>query len=118
VQASLSTSHGYGPSRVATEKRNKHRDDLVNAKLIPSILPNYIPPLAGVVSRDSVSRDSDYIVITMYLPNGIQVVRLQLERIPTLKISDYNLGDRNNYGMLAHHKYLTKTKGNNLKIIP
>jgi hypothetical protein len=118
VQASPSTAHGSGPSRAATEKRTKHRDDLANAKLIPSILPDYIPPLAGVVSRDSVPRDFDYTVITAYLPKGIQAVRPQLERIPTLNISDYNLGDRKSYGMLAPHKYLTKTKGKKSKIIP
>ena len=87
-------------------------------KLIPSILPNYIPTLAGVVSPDSVPRDFDYTVITMYLLKGIQAIRLQLKRIPTLKISDYRLGDRKRYGMLAPHKYLTKTKGKKSKIIP
>jgi hypothetical protein len=46
VQASPSTAHGSGPSRPTVEKRTKHRDDLANAKLIPSILPDYIPPLA------------------------------------------------------------------------
>jgi hypothetical protein len=91
---------------------------LANAKLIPSILPNYIPTLAGVVSHDSVPRDFDYTVITMYLLKGIQAIRPQLERIPTLKISDYKLGDRKRYGMLAPHKYLTKTKGKKSKIIP
>jgi hypothetical protein len=35
-----------------------------------------------------------------------------------LKISDFNLGYCNNYGMLAPHKYLTKTMGKNLNIIP
>jgi hypothetical protein len=50
VQASPSTARGSGPSRDATEKRTKHRDDLENVKLIPSILPDYIPPLAGAVS--------------------------------------------------------------------
>jgi hypothetical protein len=91
---------------------------LANAKLIPSILPDYIPPLTSVVSCDSVSRDLDYTIITVYLPKGVQAVRPQLERIPTLKISDYNLGDHKSYGMLAPHKYLTKTKGKKLKIIP
>jgi hypothetical protein len=118
VQASPSTSHGSGPSRAATEKRNKHLDDLMNTKLIPSILPSYIPPLAGVVSCDNVLRDFGYTVITAYLPKGIQVVRSQLQRIPTLKIGDYNLGYRKSYGMLAPHKYLTNTKGKKSKIIP
>jgi hypothetical protein len=90
----------------------------VNVKLIPSIVPDYIPPLAGVVSLDSASRDFNYIVITVYLPKGIQVVRLQLERIPTLNINDYNLGDSKSYGMLIPHKYLTKTKGKKSNIIP
>jgi hypothetical protein len=47
VQASSSTARGSRPSRVEDEKRTKHRDDLANAKLIPSVLPNYIPPLAS-----------------------------------------------------------------------
>jgi hypothetical protein len=118
VQASLSITHGSGLSQAVIEKRTKNHDDLENEKLIPSILPNYIPPLAGVESRDSVPRDFNYTVITAYLPKGIQAVRLQLERIPTLNISDYNLGDRKSYGMLAPHKYLTNTKGKKSKIIP
>jgi hypothetical protein len=76
VQESSSTACGYGPSRAAIEKRTKHRDDLVNAKLIPSILPDYILPLAGVVSLDSVPRDFDYTLITAYLPKGIHAVGL------------------------------------------
>jgi hypothetical protein len=69
---------------------------LENAKLIPSILPDYIPPLAGMVSRDSVSRDFDYTLITAYLPKGIHAVKTQLDKILTLKINEYNLGDCNN----------------------
>jgi hypothetical protein len=75
------------------EKRTNHSDDLVNAKLIPSILLDNIHPMAGVVSHDNVLRDFDYTVITVYLPNEICTVGLQLERILTLKISDFNLGD-------------------------
>ena len=90
----------------------------MNSKLIPSILPDYIPPIVGVVSHENVSRDFEYIVITWYLSKGICIARLQLQRIPTLKIIDYNLGKRKNYGTLAPYKYLTKTKGNKLKIIP
>jgi hypothetical protein len=41
-----------------------------------------------------------------------------LERISTLKINDYNLGYRKNYGTLAPYKYLTKTEGKKSKIIP
>jgi hypothetical protein len=117
LEASPSTAQRRS-SRPAAEKRSKHRDDLANVKLIPSILPDYIPPLAGVVSHDSVPRDFDYTVITAYLPKGIRAVGLQLERILTLKINDYNLGDRKNYGMLAPYKYLTKTSGKKSKIIP
>jgi hypothetical protein len=118
VQASPSTTRRSIPSRVVTDKRTKHRDELANDKLLPSIMPEYIPLLAGVVSHDSVPRDFDYTVITAYLPKEISAVRPQLERIPTLKIIDYNLGDHKSYGMLAPHKYLTKTKGNKMKVIP
>jgi hypothetical protein len=45
LPTSLSTAHGARPSRPSYEKRTKHRDDLVNSKLIPSILPTYTPPL-------------------------------------------------------------------------
>jgi hypothetical protein len=118
TSGSLSIVHGSGPSRAVIEKITKHCDDLANVKLIPSILPDYNPPLADVVSHDSVLRDFDYRVITAYLPKGIQAARPQLESIPTLKISDYNLGDRKRYGMLSPHKYLTKSKGKKSKIIP
>jgi hypothetical protein len=57
VQASPSTAHRSGPSQPEAEKRTKHRDDLENVKLISTILPNYIPPLDGTVSHDSVPRD-------------------------------------------------------------
>jgi hypothetical protein len=85
VQASPSTGRRSGPSRTATEKRSKHRDDLANAKLIPSVLPDYIPPLAGAVSHDSVPRDFDYTLITAYLPKGIRAVGPQLGQILTLE---------------------------------
>jgi hypothetical protein len=118
VQASPSTKRRSGPSLTTTEKRSKHHDDLANTKLIPSVLPNYILPLAGAISHDSVPRDFDYTLITAYLWKGICAVGPQLERILTLNISDINLGDRKNYGMLAPHKYLTKTTGKKSKIIP
>jgi hypothetical protein len=47
LQASPSTGCCSGHVNPATEKRSKHHDDLANAKQIPSILPNYIPPLDG-----------------------------------------------------------------------
>jgi hypothetical protein len=74
VKASSSTTHGSRLSRPSTEKRTKHRDDLENVKLIPTILFDYISPLAGMVSRDSVPRDFEYTMVTMYLPKGICVV--------------------------------------------
>jgi hypothetical protein len=36
----------------------------------------------------------------------------------TLKINEFNLGDHKNHGMITPHKYLTRTKGKNSKIIP
>jgi hypothetical protein len=118
VQASPSTAHGSRPSRPAAEKRTKHRDDLENVKLIPTILPDYIPPLAGAVSRDSVPRDFEYTMVTAYLPKGIRVVRAQQDKIAALKFNDFNLGDRKNHSMLTPYKYLTRMKGKNSKIIP
>jgi hypothetical protein len=101
-----------------TEKRSKHHDDLTNAKLIPSILSDYIQPLAGAVSRDSIPRDFEYTLITTYLPKGIRAVGPQLGLIRDLKINDFNLGDRKNYALLAPHKYLTKTMGKKSNIAP
>jgi hypothetical protein len=118
VQASPSTAHGTGPSRPSDEKRTKHRDDLANAKLIPTILPTYIPPLSGVVNHDNVPRDFEYALVTAYLPKGIRVVRADQDKITALKFSDFNLRDRKVYNMLAPHKYLTRTKGKNSKVIP
>jgi hypothetical protein len=87
-------------------------------KLIPTILLDYIPPLASVVNRDSVPRDFEYTVVTTYLPKGIHIVRVEQDKITALKFSDFNLGDRKIYGILAPYKYLTRTKGKNSKIIP
>jgi hypothetical protein len=118
VQASLSTTCGSGPSRSVAEKRTKHRDDLENTNLIPTISPDYILPLASVVSRDSVPRDFDYTMVIVYLPNGIRAVRTQQDKITTLKFKNFNLGDCNNHSMLTPYKYLTRMKGKNSKIIP
>jgi hypothetical protein len=118
VEASPLISHRSEPSRVITEKRTKHRDDLANAKLIPTILPDYISPLDDAVSRDSVPRDFDYTMVTAYLPKGIHTIRAQQDKITTLKLNDFNLGDRKNHSMLTLYKYLTKMKGKNSKIIP
>jgi hypothetical protein len=45
----------------------KHRDDLTNVKSIPNILLAYVPPLSGAMNMDSVPRDFDYALVTMYL---------------------------------------------------
>jgi hypothetical protein len=74
--------------------------------------------LAGAFSHDSVLRDFKYTLITAYQLKGIHAVGPQLGLIPTLKISDFNLGDRKNYVMLASHPYLTKMIGKNPKIVP
>jgi hypothetical protein len=76
VQASPSIARGSWPSRVITEKTTKHRDYLANAKLILTILPDYIPPLASTVSHDIVLRYFYYTMVTAYLLEGIRVVRV------------------------------------------
>jgi hypothetical protein len=91
---------------------------LENAKLILTIFPDYIPPLASTVICDSVPRDFDYTLVTAYLTKGIHVVRTQQDNIATLKLNDFNLGDRKNHSMLTPHRYLTRMKGKNSKIIP
>jgi hypothetical protein len=57
-------------------------------------------------------------MVTVYLPKGIRILREQPDKIAMLKFNDFNLGDRKNHSMLYPYKYLIKTKGNNLKIIP
>jgi hypothetical protein len=117
-QASPSTVHGAGTSRIATRTRTKHRDDIVNAKLILSILPAYLTPLSDAINRDSVPKYFDYDLLMKYLPKEIHTVCTDQDKLAALKFSDFNLGDRKSYSMLAPHKYLTRTKGKNSKIIP
>jgi hypothetical protein len=117
LQASPSTARRSSRANPVTEKRSKHHDDLANAKQIPSILPDYIPPLAGVVNRDNIPWDYEYTLITAYIPKGIRVVGSQLGQIPSLKNNDFNLGDRKNYAMLAPHRYLMKTTGKKPRIV-
>jgi hypothetical protein len=117
LPASPSTARGTGPSRPYGEKRTKYRDDISNAKLILSILPTYIPSLSRTVNRDSVPKDFEYTLVTAYLSKGIRVVRENQDNIAGLKVSDFNLRYHKLYNMLAPHKYLTKTKGKNSKII-
>jgi hypothetical protein len=108
VQESPSTCEA-GPSRPSDENQTKHRDDLVNAKMIPSILPAYLPPLSSAINRDSVPRDFEYALVTAYLSKGIRSVCTDQEKIATLKFSNFNLGNQKFYNMLALHKYLTRT---------
>jgi hypothetical protein len=107
-----------GPFRPADEKRTKNRDDLANSKLIPNILPAYLPPLSNAINRESVPKEFEYALVTVYLPKGIREFCTDQEKIAALKFSDFNLGDRKVYNMLAPHKYSTRTKGNNSKIVP
>jgi hypothetical protein len=118
LQASLSTSHGVGSSRPSAEKTSKHKDDLENAKLIPTIFPNYILALDGTMNCDNVPRYFGYTMVTAYLPKGIRVVRADHDKITALKFNDFNLEDRKIYGMLSPYNYLTRMKGKNSKIIP
>jgi hypothetical protein len=48
----------------------------------------------------------------------VHAVRADQDKLAALKFSDFNLGDRKTYNMLAPHKFLTRTKGNNSKIVP
>jgi hypothetical protein len=79
----------------------------MNAKLIPSILPAYLPPLSGAITRDSVPHEFEYALITAYLPKEVHAVHADQDKLTTLKFSDFNLGDRKVYSMLTPHKYLT-----------
>jgi hypothetical protein len=115
LQASPST--GHRSSRTMTEKRSKHHDDLANAKQIPSVLSEYIPPLAGVVNCDNIPHDFEYTLITAYLPKGIRAFGPQLGHIPALKNNDFNLGDQKNYAMLSPHRYFMKTTGKKPRIV-
>jgi hypothetical protein len=91
---------------------------MANVRLVPSILPAYIPPLSGAINRDNVPRDFEYTLVTAYLPKGVRAVHADQDKIAALKFSDFNLGDRKVYNTLAPYKYLTRTKGKNSKIIP
>jgi hypothetical protein len=92
LQASPYTAHDV-PSRPIDEKRTKHRDDIVNAKLILHIFLAYLPPLNGSINRESVPQDFEYTLITMYLLKGVRVVRVDQYKLAALKFSDFNLGD-------------------------
>jgi hypothetical protein len=70
------------------------------------------------MNRDSVPRDFNYAVVIAYLPKGVRTVHADQEKLTTLKFSDFNLGDRKVYSMLAMQRYLTITKGKNPNIVP
>jgi hypothetical protein len=57
-------------------------------------------------------------MVTAYQSKGVRAVHADQDKLTTLKFSDFNLGDRKFYSMLTPHKYLTKTKGKNSKIVP
>jgi hypothetical protein len=117
IQASPSTAHGAEPSRTTTKTRKKHRDNITNTKIIPRILLTYIPPLSGGINRERVPRDFEYTLITAYLPKGVHAVRVDQYKLTELNFSDFNLNDMKVYSMLSPHKYLTKTKRKNSKIV-
>jgi hypothetical protein len=89
--ASPSTTHRARPS---CEKRTKHKDDLVNAKLILRILLAYLQPLSGAINRDSVPRDFEYVLVTAYLSKEVCTVCADQNKLAALKFSDFNLDDR------------------------
>jgi len=74
--------------------------------------------MSDAINLDSVPREFEYALVTTYLPKGICTVCTNQENIATLKFSHVNLDDRKVYNMLSPHKYLTKTKVNNSKIVP
>jgi hypothetical protein len=117
LQASPSTGHCSGCVNPTTEQRSNQRGDMVNVKQIPSILLDYIPLLAGMVNRDRIPHDYEYILITAYILKGICIVGIQLGQIPLLKNNEFNMGDRKNYVMLTPHRYLMKMTGKKPRLV-
>jgi hypothetical protein len=74
--------------------------------------------MSGVINRDSVPRDFEYTLVTTYLPKGVCAVRVDHDKITALKFSDFNLEDRKVYSIVSPYKYLARTKGKNLNIVP
>jgi hypothetical protein len=87
-------------------------------KLVPSILPTYIPPLSIEINRDNVPRDFEYTLVTAYLSKGVRTYRVDQDKVTALKFCDFNLRDHKAYIMLTSYKYLKRTKGKNLKLVP
>jgi hypothetical protein len=52
----------------------KQRDNIVNWKLILSILPTYLPPLSGAINQDNMPKDFEYALVMEYLLKGIRAV--------------------------------------------
>ena len=117
LEAYPSTRHCSSCPNPMAKKWGKHHDDLANVKQILSFFPDYIPPLASTVNRDSIPHDFEYTLITTYIPKEIRVVGPQLGQILALKNNDFNLGDRKNYAMLALHRYLMKMTGKKSHIV-
>jgi hypothetical protein len=117
VEASPSTARD-GTYRADAELRTKHRDGATNEKLVPTILPAYIPPLSGEINRESVPRGFEYTLVLAYLPKGVRTYYADQDNVTVLKFCDFNLGDCKAYSMLAPSKYLMRNKGWNSKIIP
>jgi hypothetical protein len=115
--ASLSIARA-GPSQTPLERRSKLINDFATVNMIPRILPKYIPPPSGLVNRDSIPRDFNYVVVTAYLPKGVHAVHANQEKLTSLKFTGFNLGYCKVYSMLSLHKYLTIKKGKNPKIVP
>jgi len=57
LQASPSTEHRSTRINPKIEHRSKQRGDLANTKSIPSILNEYVLPMASVVNCDSIPQD-------------------------------------------------------------
>jgi hypothetical protein len=70
-----------------------------------------------MVNRDSIPRDFECTLVTVYLPKGIQIGKPQSDKIMTLKINEFNLGDSKNFEMLYPHRYMTSKKEKKSKII-
>ena len=95
------------------EKRSEHHDDLANTNLIPSVLPNYIPPLADAMSHDNVPRDFDYTVVITEISfangyknptssNSYEVTHgTKLPQKHFQKVQNYTT----NYKIRMHHDY-------------
>jgi hypothetical protein len=88
VKASPSTSQA-GTYRAGTERRTKHKDDIANGKLVPSILLAYIPPISDEINRDNVPRYFEYTLVTAYLLKGVRTYHANQDKVTALKFCDF-----------------------------